>query len=96
MNRKFNVWAILRRKDKVIADKKYTCSVESILTDSLEDACKVFDISKPVILYKHENDLKQFSRVVFRKADFMDAFDYDSLEMEIVRDKKKKDNVLYM
>ena len=94
--RKLSVWATLRKRDKVVADKNYQCSMADILDDTLEDACKVFDISKPIILYKHEDDLQKFSRVVFRKADFMDTFGYDSLELEIVRDKKKEDNILYL
>lgn len=90
-----SIWATLRKKDKVIADRNYKCNLDDILADTLDDACKAFDISKPVILSKHEADLKKFNRVVFRKTDFMDAFGYDSLELEIVRD-RKKDNVLYM
>lgn len=90
-----SIWATLRKKDKVVADRNYKCAIDDILGDVLYDACKAFDISKPVILYKHEEDLKKFNRVVFRKGDFMDSFGYDSLELEIVRD-RKKDNVLYM
>lgn len=90
-----SVWATLRKKDKVVEDRNYKCSLYDILDNVLDDACKAFDISKPVILYKHESDLQKFNRVVFRKVDFMDAFGYDSLELEIVRD-RKKDNVLYM
>lgn len=93
--RTLSIWATLRNRDKVVADKNYRCGMEDILTDVLEDVCKTFDISKPVILYKHEEDLAKFNRVVFRKSDFMDAFGYDTLELEIARE-KKKDNVLYM
>lgn len=94
--RALSVWATLRKRDKVMADKHYHCSYDDILSGTLDDICKTFDISKPVILYKHEDDLKKFNRVVFRAGDFMDAFGFDMLEIEIVRDKKKEDNVIYI
>ena len=39
----------------------------------LHELCQDLDLCRPVILRKHVNDLKQFSRVVFKPADFIES-----------------------
>ena len=56
----------------------------------LHELCQDLDLCRPVILRKHANDLKQFSRVVFKPADFIESVDFDEFEIEIIPEKKKK------
>ena len=56
----------------------------------LHELCQDLDLCRPVILKKHVNDLKQFSRVVFKPADFIESVDFDEFEIEVIPDKKKK------
>ena len=56
----------------------------------LHELCQDLDLCRPVILRKHVNDLKQFSRVVFKPADFIESVDFDEFEIEIIPEKKKK------
>ena len=56
----------------------------------LHELCQDLDLCRPMILRKHVNDLKQFSRVVFKPADFIESVDFDEFEIEIIPEKKKK------
>ena len=56
----------------------------------LHELCQDLDLCRPVILRKHVNDLKQFSRVVFKPTDFIESVDFDEFEIEILPEKKKK------
>ena len=51
----------------------------------LHELCQDLDLCRPVILRKHVNDLKQFSRVVFKAADFIESIDFDEFEVRLVR-----------
>ena len=56
----------------------------------LTEVCRSFDISRPLIMDKNLRELKEFGITVFKKTDFIDDFRYDKLELEIIREKKKK------
>ena len=56
----------------------------------LHELCQDLDLCRPVILRKHVNDLKQFSRVVFKPADFIESVDFDEFEIEVLSEKKKR------
>ena len=56
----------------------------------LHELCQDLDLCRPVILKKHVNDLKQFSRVVFKPADCIESVDFDEFEIEVIPEKKKK------
>ena len=61
----------------------------------LHDLCQDLDLCRPVILRKHVNDLKQFSRVVFKPTDFIETVDFDEFEIEVLSEKKKRSNDPY-
>ena len=59
-------------------------------TAILDDICKKLDLSRPVILKKHEKELERFSRTVFRPSDFMESVDFDKFELTIYLEKKRE------
>ena len=61
----------------------------------LHELCQDLDLCRPVILRKHVNDLKQFSRVVFKPADFIESVDFDEFEIEVLTEKKKRNTDPY-
>ena len=61
----------------------------------LHELCQDLDLCRPVILDKHMNDLKQFSRVVFKPRDFIEPVDFDEFELEILSEKKKRSSDPY-
>ena len=56
----------------------------------LHELCQDLDLCRPVILRKHVNVLKQFSRVVFKPADFIESVVFDEFEIEVLAEKKKR------
>ena len=56
----------------------------------LHELCQDLDLCRPVVLRKHVNDLAQFSRVVFKPADFIESVDFDEFEIEVLSEKKKR------
>lgn len=56
----------------------------------IHELCQDLDLCRPLILRKHVNDLKQFSRVVFKPSDFIEPVDFDEFEIEVLSEKKKR------
>ena len=56
----------------------------------VHELCQDLDLCRPVMLRKHVNDLRQFSRVVFKPADFIESVDFDEFEIEVLPEKKKR------
>jgi len=87
------LWGIIKKNHKIINDQ--IVELDSSLNDeaflsALKEICVNFDISVPVVLSKHTNELNKFNRTVFKAYDFIDPVNFDSFEIEIF-DKKKKD-----
>lgn len=51
--------------------------------------CYKFDLSKPVILNKHINEMALFNRTVFSPDDFIESVSFDSFEIEKIVNRKK-------
>ena len=50
------------------------------------EACHILDLSRPVILRKHLQDIDRFGRAIFKAADFMEPIAFDRLEIEAIPD----------
>ena len=88
------IWAKLLKDNKIIREtvREYSSARPSDMEGwsvLLHDLCQDMDLCRPVLLNKHINDLKQFSRVVFKPADFSESVDFDGLEIEVIIEKKK-------
>ena len=59
----------------------------------LTEVCMTFDISRPLLMNKNLRELREFGTTAFKKADFIDDFSFDKLELEIIREKKKKSDL---
>ena len=57
---------------------------------SLMQVCEHFDLTKPIMLDKHLSEIKRFNRTIFYADDFIEAVPFDTLEIEIIVNKKKK------
>lgn len=55
----------------------------------LSELCKPLDLSRPVVLQKHANELERFGTTSFSERDFMESIDFDRLELEIYPEKKE-------
>lgn len=77
------MWATLHRRNKIAHETMIPCLPEQALGSGLQTVCKAFDVSCPIVLKKHERELVQFSRTSFSPHDFLDAFPYTALSLEL-------------
>lgn len=88
------IWATVHNDHRITGET--TQSFQQSMTEVADwgeiigALCKPLDLSRPVILRKHENDLKHFSRVVFKPDDFLEAVNFDRFEIQIFPEEKKK------
>ena len=76
-------WALIRKKEKIVQEIIADTREEAVLSDTLTEACRQFDVAVPVVLSKHRNELAQFRRVVFFPRDFLEPFPYTTLELTV-------------
>lgn len=90
------MWATIIKNHKRIAEateelaEKKPSDVER-WTDAIDAVCKELDLPRPVILSKHERDLRQFSHVVFKPSDFIEPVAFDTFELTLFYEKKKEE-----
>jgi len=79
-------WVKLKTEDII----RQHITVEALdLNAALVTALGTLDLSKPIVCEKHFAELERFSRTVFYPDDFVDAVDFDTLEIEIITRRKK-------
>lgn len=84
------IWGIIRKKDRIAADAVAELP-EAELDGALDGLCKRLDIPRPVVLKKHRAEFERFARTRFSPDDFIESIGFDWFEIEILRDRKKKD-----
>ena len=88
------IWAKLIKRQKIQSEvvREFSLARPSVIdewTPVLHELCQALDLSRPVMLQKHANELERFSRTVFRASDFMEPIAFDTFEMEILQEKKE-------
>ena len=85
------IWATIRKGHRIIGE--VTLQTEYQKREQVEDwgdligeACHTLDLSRPVILRKHLQDIDRFGRARFKAADFMEPIAFDRLEIEAIPD----------
>lgn len=88
------IWAILYSHNQIV--QQLTLEPIKSIPQTLEDwipyldeVCHAFDIPHPVVLSKHIQDMLQFSKMMFKPKDFLESFDFQSMTLELLSDKKK-------
>jgi hypothetical protein len=84
------IWGIIRIREKIAFDKVIELW-EAKLDTALDELCKALDIPQPVVLRKHRSEFLQFGRTRFAPEDFIESVRFAFFEVEILRDRKKKD-----
>ena len=79
-------WAKLKTEDLI---QNQTTAEAADFAAALIAVCNAFDLSKPIVCEKHNAEMNRFSRTVFYPDDFVDAVNFDALEIEIITKKKK-------
>ncbi|OQB23977.1 MAG: hypothetical protein BWY11_01472 [Firmicutes bacterium ADurb.Bin182] len=88
------VWGIIKKdhriQNDIVADfavKREECTDWRSIIGSIAGS---LDLSRPVVLKKHIQELHDFSRTVFKPSDFMESVAFDRFEIEIFPEKSKK------
>lgn len=94
------IWAKTYRNHRILdqAVQEFSSARPASLeawTPVIIELCKPLDLACPVLLKKHAEELRRFSRTVFYAADFMESIDFDRFEIEIFPEKKKETHVAY-
>ena len=89
------VWVLLRKKQRIDRESMTEYSVPPVWTaeeigEMLTPVCRELDVSRPMILEKHVDEMERIGRVVFRAADFVDSISFDTMEVELVDEKKRE------
>lgn len=72
-------------RDMVICDDSDLNRTRKIFA-AIEKLCYEFDLSQPIWLESNITDFQKHSKVRFRKENFMDAVDFDYLEIEVIEE----------
>jgi len=86
------IWGYLMKHHKRLQESVFITDCERV--DECADACISFfceqmDVPRPVVLYKHYQELEQFGFTKFIPDDFVERVDFDLFRMEILVEKQK-------
>jgi len=80
------VWGKIKVEDSI---KKDVTLEGSDITSCIIKVCEHFDLTKPIIVGKHHSEIERFYRTIFYPDDFIEPVPFDTLEIEILKEKKK-------
>lgn len=89
----FRVWGIVRKrnkiiKDMVVEDSRTDVSESEQLHHCIEQLCYEFDLQQPIWLPKNQREYEDYRRVVLNQDNFIEAIDFDTLEIEVLDNEK--------
>lgn len=91
----FRLWVKIMKHNKFLEEKVVEIDNQSLnmndkIHAALETFCHDFDLEKPMWFDKNTKELHQFSKTSFREDQFIESIWFDSLEIVIIDDGKKK------
>jgi hypothetical protein len=84
----FKVWGKVIKSNKIlesidIIDESKGSDKEKFKR-SLEKICYKLDLSVPLWLIQHDNELRTFKRTTFTSDDFVEDVEFDKLEVDLI------------
>ncbi|MBR6525958.1 MAG: hypothetical protein IKT57_08290 [Clostridia bacterium] len=90
------IWVRLMKRTRIDRDFTVPCSHEE-WQDALDAACHKLDVTRPMVLSRHERDWEEFSQTRFLKEHFLEDVPFDRMEVEYIDpDAKKSINERYL
>lgn len=84
------IWFKLWKNSKLQADVTIEDTSEETRThkvmNALGEACRTFDLSRPIWLDRNISDFKESSRTRFSVDSFMEEVPFDYLEIEVIEE----------
>ena len=63
--------------------------------EALDEVCHALDISRPLIIPRHERDWEQFGLTAFLPEHFVESVHFDKMELQYIDPDKKKQKNFY-
>ncbi len=87
----FRIWGKLWKdnhllKDTVACNADYSMSRTAMVFQALEEICQEFDLSQPIWLDANVREFQRHDRTRFRKDSFIEAIDFDYLEIHVIEE----------
>ncbi|MBQ7795591.1 MAG: hypothetical protein IJ374_03410 [Lachnospiraceae bacterium] len=87
----FRMWGKLWKdnhllKDFVAENSDYSMSRTAMVFQAVEEICQEFDLSQPIWLDANINEFKRHARTRFRKDSFIEAIEFDYLEIHVIEE----------
>lgn len=90
------IWVRLMKRTRIQKDITQPCERDD-WQDALDEACHKLDVTRPMILPRHERDWEEFSQTRFVKEHFLEDVPFDRMEVEYIDpDAKKGVNERYL
>lgn len=82
------IWARIIKNNKTISEFTIDRDIKTAFemedwNDPIGELCKSLNLSRPIILKKHINELETFNHTSFRAGDFIEKIEFDRLEIEL-------------
>lgn len=90
------IWAMIKTHQKIITDTVMefdNAQSEADWRHIISELCQSLQLSRPVLMNKHIEQLRDFGRTAFLPTDFIESVDFDKLEIEVLPEKKKKRHI---
>lgn len=86
----FRLWARIFKnnhmlKDTVVCDSSQDTRTHKVFR-ALETVCYEFDLGKPIWLDATINEFKRHDKARFREDNFIEAIDFDYLEIQVIEE----------
>ena len=88
------LWVRVISRNKIIESKTAPCSYET-WQEALDEICRALDMSRPVIMPRHERDWDSFGLTQFLPEHFMESVSFDRMELQYIDPDKKKQKNFY-
>ncbi len=87
----FRMWGKLMKdnhllRDTVICISDTSLSRTQMVFQSLEQICYIFDLGHPIWLDATVREFQRHSKARFRQDSFMEAIDFDYLEIQVIEE----------
>ena len=86
------VWARAMSKDKIIFDRVFELGDDFSCDNffgQVAGICQAMDVSTPVILQKHIDEMQKFNHSIFLPNEFMESVNFDKFIIERIDDEEK-------
>ena len=80
----------------LLADWSITHTEDKALTIALDGACNELDLSRPIIMKKHINEISLFHRTRFLPEHFIENVDFDRMEVEVFESELKVKKIYFL